>query len=503
MYIYNGAQIRGWDAFTINKEPVTSFGLMERASAAVVKWINENYPRQKQFYIFCGPGNNGGDGLSIARQLQEQDCSVKVFILPSDRYSKDHQEQAMRLQANNIPITVLESENDFGEIAPDIVLIDALYGTGLMRPVTGLPAQLIGCINNLPNTTISIDIPSGLPSDNIPKNEQVVQADHTLSFQCPKLAFFASENAKFTGAWTLLNIGLHKAYTSFETSIYTYVNEDFAKTVIPSQRPVHAFKGNFGHTCILGGSYNMAGAALLSAGACLRSGVGLLTLGISETANVAANIHYPEAMCAAQNQWMQHAFYEKKTSVAAGMGWVKDEYHGHLLKWLISNVSVPLLLDATALHILADHKDQLLARPMGSITVLTPHIGEFQRLTGVAANSFHRLEKAREMASTYQVFIILKGAFTQIITPGGLVYFNGSGNPGMAKGGSGDALAGLLSGLLAQNINPIEALITGVYLHGLAGDLAAQQFSQPGMQITDLITAIPKAWKQLLPQTIK
>jgi NAD(P)H-hydrate epimerase len=498
MYIYNAAQIRGWDAFTIDREPVASIDLMERSSIAVVQWIIENYPLQKQFYIYCGPGNNGGDGLSIGRQLQDLDCTVQIYVLPSDRYSKDHQEQARRLQANNFPVTMLESESDFGEMAPDIIIIDALYGTGLTRPVTGLPARLIDWINSLPNKVISIDMPSGLPAGSIPENSEVVQADHTLSFQCPKLAFFASENEKFTGVWTLLNIGLHKAYTLFETSIYTYVNEDFAKTVLPSARPVHAFKANFGHACILAGSEAMAGAALLSAGGCLRSGVGLLTLGIPETANMAANILYPEAMCAAKNQWMQHAFYEKKTAVAAGMGWVKDEYHGHLLKWLISNVSAPLVLDATALQIIADHKDHLLARPKGSITVLTPHIGEFRRLTGSVAPSFDRLEKAREMASTYQVFIILKGAFTQIITPGGLVYFNGSGNPGMAKGGSGDALAGLLAGLLAQNVNPIEALITGVYLHGLAGDLAAQHFTQPGMQITDLIAAIPEAWKQLL-----
>lgn len=472
---------------------------MDRASAAVVGWLLDHFPEETDFIVFCGPGNNGGDGLSVARQLLEKGFKVRIFVLTSDRYSEDHRLQSERLQAKNIPVTILESGEGFGEIHPDAVILDALFGTGLTRAVKGLPAVLIQWINSLPNTVISIDMPSGLPADGLPQNEVVVCAGYTLSFQCPKVAFLASENEVFTGKWFLLDIGLHPGYTALESSVYTFVNKRFVQNILPPPRAVHAHKGQFGHACILGGSETMAGAPLLSAGACLRSGVGLLTLGLPETATLAANIRHPEVMCAPKSEWMLHAFYEKKTAVAAGMGWVPDAFHGHLLKWLISNVQAPLVLDATALQMLADHKEHLLTRPPGSITVLTPHIGEFRRLAGATTDTFDRIEKAREMAAAYQVYIVLKGAFTQIITPGGLVYCNGTGNPGMAKGGSGDALAGLLAGLLAQTVNPIESLITGVYLHGLAGDIAANQYSQPGMNITDLIDAMPLAWKSLLP----
>jgi NAD(P)H-hydrate epimerase len=248
---------------------------------------------------------------------------------------------------------------------------------------------------------------------------------------------------------------------------------------------------------ILGGSPAMSGAVLMAAGACLRSGAGLLTVGLPQQAYTALHTRYPEAMVAPAESWMQHSLYSDKTAVVAGMGWQANDYHSRLLHWLICNVDCPLVLDATALQILAQHPNWLRERPAGAFTLLTPHPGEFRRLAGPAQNSVEQLEKAKIFASDYNVMILLKGAYTRLITPGGLIYFNSTGNPGMAQGGSGDALAGLIGGLLAQPLPPVAATLLGTYLHGLAGDVAANTYTIPGMTVTNLIECIPGAWKQL------
>lgn len=499
MNVYNRTQIKAWDGYTITHEPITSTDLMERAARKLYDWIVSEFPFQTDFVFFCGTGNNGGDGLALARMLMRANHNTRVYLWNQGSLSTDCRINLDRLKEEGITPEEIVWNGEFSPaISPDAIIVDALFGTGLTRPVEGTLAEFIFWLNDLPNTMISIDVPSGLPADALAANDAVVAADFTLTFQFPKFSFFLPEHDVYTGKWVVLDIGLHPAFEEAERTPYAYIDKSLVDTFKPGARPRHAHKGQFGHALLMGGSTGMAGAVVMAAKACLRSGAGLVTAGVHEAGIAVMQTAVPEAMCIEQALWMNHLVYEGKSAVGVGMGWANDEYHGKLLQWLISNVQAPLLLDASALNILASNMDWLGLRPKGAATILTPHIGEFTRLTGRSANSVERLQKAKELASHYQVLIILKGAYTQVITPGGLVYFNSTGNPGMAKGGSGDVLAGLVTGLLAQGMVPIFACLLGVYLHGMAGDIAAANFSQPGMTALDMAGLLPEAWKKVL-----
>jgi NAD(P)H-hydrate epimerase len=497
MYLYTAAQIKAWDAFTIAKAQMASIELMERAAAEVTNWLLDEMPNDTSYIVCCGRGNNGGDGLAVARNLKRCGFELSVWLIEGNRFTEDTAIQYQQLIEAGVSVNALTPETVLPVDASKTVIIDALLGTGLSRPPEGGMANIIYKINAAPCTRVSIDVPSGLPVDNLYRGQAVVQAHYTLSFQVPKLSFLLPEHEVFVGKWKVLPIGLHPEFTQLERSPWQYVDEDFAKTLLPGPRPVHTYKNKWGHMLILGGSPAMSGAVLMAAGACLRSGAGLLTVGLPQQAYTALHTRYPEAMVAPAESWMQHSLYSDKTAVVAGMGWQANDYHSRLLHWLICNVDCPLVLDATALQILAQHPNWLRERPAGAFTLLTPHPGEFRRLAGPAQNSVEQLEKAKIFASDYNVMILLKGAYTRLITPGGLIYFNSTGNPGMAQGGSGDALAGLIGGLLAQPLPPVAATLLGTYLHGLAGDVAANTYTIPGMTVTNLIECIPGAWKQL------
>lgn len=500
MNIYNRTQIKAWDGYTIMHEPISSIDLMERAAGKLYDWFKTHYPFRENFVFFCGTGNNGGDGLALARMFHQNGKAVRVFLCDDNALSPDCQVNLSRLQETGYFPEILSGVTEMPEIAADALVVDALFGTGLTRPLEESMAGMVRFINELPNTVVSIDLPSGLPADTLAANDSVIQADLTLTLQCPKFSFFLPEHDHFIGQWEVLNIGLHPSFEEAERTPYAYIDRPLVDTFKPVPRRKHSHKGNFGHSVLLGGSTGMAGAEIMAAKACLRSGTGLLTCGLPEASLGPLQTAVPEAMAVAQPLWMNHQFYVGKSAVGAGMGWVNDEFHGKLLQWLLSNVTAPLLLDATALNILASNMEWLTLRPKGSATILTPHIGEFTRLTGASANSVERLQKAKELASAYQVLVVLKGAYTQVITPGGLVYFNSTGNPGMAKGGSGDVLSGLLTGLLAQGMAPTFACLLGVYLHGLAGDIAAENKSQPGMTAMDIAGFLPDAWKNILEE---
>jgi NAD(P)H-hydrate epimerase len=498
MNVYSSSKIRAWDSYTISHEPIPSIDLMERAARKLLLWIAHRYTIETPFMLFCGRGNNGGDGLALARMLFDADFGVQTFLLSGSSLTADCKINLERLHNLQLPVTELESPDHFTKPDTDVVIIDALLGTGLTRPVEGKVAEIIRFLNSLPNTIISIDMPSGLPADNLPANSDVVHANVTLSFQCPKYSFFLPENEHILGDWQVLDIGLHPLFSQVEKSGYHFVDAEMIKDYLPPTRGVFSHKGHFGHAVLSGGSEGMMGAMIMAATACLKSGAGLHTLLVPEWGRAILQTSIPEAMCYSQQQMAtQHTFYTGKTAVGVGMGWVGDEYHAKLLQWLISNVTAPLLIDATGLNLLAKNPEWLALRPPNSATVLTPHTAEFVRLTGLSANSVEQLEKAKRFASDYGVFIILKGAYTRFITPGGLVYFNSTGNPGMAKGGSGDVLAGLITGLLAKGLAPAMACLLGVYLHGAAGDIAASQKSQTGMTAMDIAEALPEAWKSI------
>jgi ADP-dependent NAD(P)H-hydrate dehydratase / NAD(P)H-hydrate epimerase len=495
MNIYNRGQIKAWDDYTIQHEPISSTELMERASLKVFNWLVIKFPIKKSFVVFCGTGNNGGDGLAVARMLKEQHFEVMVFLFNQGSMSEDCRQNLDRLEKTNCKLLPINSFEDVAGIENDAILIDALYGTGLSRPLEGAGAALIDFINTLPNTIVSIDMPSGLPADTIIANAHAVRADFTLTFQAPKFSFFLPEHEVFTGVWHVLDIGLNPEFEHTAFTSYQFCNREFIRNITPSSRPIHSHKGLYGHAILHGGCNGMMGALIMGLRACLRSGVGLVTAAPPDDLVHIVQTAVPEAMCGVSAQWMQHAWYHRKTAVGVGMGWQQDDFHGKLLQWLISNVTAPLLLDASALNILAYNPEWLLLRPQGAMTILTPHAGEFVRLAGPVQNSIHQLERAKELASAHNVIIVLKGAYTRIITPRGLVYFNSTGNPGMAKGGSGDVLAGLIAGLLAQGIPPVNACLLGVFVHGLAGDLAAEEKTETAITAGDMIEFLPQAWK--------
>jgi NAD(P)H-hydrate epimerase len=497
MKILSAEQLRAWDAYTIANEPITSLSLMERASAKIAEWLNKNKPAANHFIIFCGSGNNGGDGLAVARLLIQQNKQVAVYLLePGIKQTEDFTANLQLLKKYPVEILQINSGADIPLLPEKAIVLEALYGSGLNRPLEGLAAHLVDFINSVPNEVISIDMPAGLLAGEHSGGNNIIRASHTLTFQTPKLSLFFAENEVYTGNWQVLDIGLHPG---FQPSVYLeWVLENSHWLQLKKYRK-HAHKGLLGHAMIVAGSRSKMGAAVMAARGCLHSGAGLLTMAVPNDCFDIIQTVTPEAMCRPQDDSGDEYFLQqaKINAVGVGPGWGETEAMYNLLEELIINIKCPLVIDATALFHLAKNPSLLLLRPKGSETILTPHIGEFARLFGSSSNSFLRLRTAIEKAKAFNVFIVLKGAFTQVITPAGLVYFNSTGNPGMAKGGSGDVLTGILTSLLAQRYPANLACILGVYAHGLAGDEAAKKFTQQAMTPMDIIRSLPKAWKIL------
>ena len=498
--LFSAEQIRAADEYTIENESIASVDLMERAAQKCFEWIEKHIiepKKKKQFAIFCGTGNNGGDGLVIARKLLEANQNVQVFIVElSKNYAPDFKTNLERLE---LTPNYLNAEQRNFEIDESAIIIDAIFGTGLSRVVEGFSAEAIEKINQQNQLTLAIDLPSGLFADEgiIEKNQCIVKADITLSFQFPKTAFLFPECGIFVGDWFLLDIGLHNEYIQKTVTSNFFVTLDDAKTIL-KPRNSFAHKGNFGTALIMAGSKGKVGAAVLAAKACLRSGVGLLTLQVPECTYTILQTAVPEAMVETDENpnFLTELKRDLKffaLGIGPGIGLEKETQN--LLKLLIQQSSSPMVLDADALTILAENKTWLSFLPKGSI--LTPHIGEFKRLVGNFESTKERLKMQEEFAQKYQLYLIVKGQHTAIACPNGTVYFNSSGNPGMASGGTGDALTGILTGLLAQHYSPEQAAILGVYLHGLAGDLVAENLGEAAMLASDLIDSIGAAYKRL------
>ncbi|MBO9620991.1 MAG: NAD(P)H-hydrate dehydratase [Niabella sp.] len=499
MKLLNAEQIRQWDAFTIKNEPLSSLELMERAANACARWIVQN-TLAESYYIFCGKGNNGGDGLALARLLYNANKKVSVYILESEaKGSEDYISNFNILHhLSAIPIYMVRGERELPEIPYNCIIIDALFGTGLNRPLTGLAAKTVGHINNSIAPAIAIDIPSGLFCDRSSGNNTIVKARHTLSFQVLKTAFLVAENEPWIGHVHIMDINLHPAFPDEVSTPFSIVNKSFATQVY---RPRNAFahKGNFGHALLIAGSLGKAGAAVLSTRACLRTGAGLVTTHVPRSALPILQTAIPEAMILPDKEEEQVSGfnYDPDRFAAIGVGpgigtGIKQKF---FLKELLEQIQIPLVLDADALNILAENT--ALLNLLNPDTILTPHPKEFTRLFGPAEDDFKRIEQARTKAMELNTFIVLKGHHTFIACPDGTGYFNITGNAGMAKGGSGDALTGMITGLLAQGYLPKEAALLGVFLHGLAGDLAAASCGMEALLASDLIDHIGSAFKQL------
>jgi len=497
MKVFSAAQINQWDAFTIENDPILSIDLMERAATACCKWlIGKNFGKF-HFRIFCGKGNNGGDGLAIARMLIEHKCVVTVYILEFGKIgSDDFQTNLERLHPLTTDIHFIQSPDFFPSIGTNDIIVDALFGTGLNKPLEEISAALVNHINNSGSTTISIDLPSGLFADKSSKGNTIVRANQTLTFQSHKLAFLLPENENYCGEVHLLHIGLHSSFEENEAARYQLTDEAMIKTIY-KPRSKFAHKGSYGHAALLCGSKGMMGAAVLSSFACLRSGVGKLTAYIPQCGYNIIQTAVPEAMAfiAGEDHLSSATAIKQFNAVGVGPGIGIHPSHKKLLAGIFETVKTPMVIDADALNIIAENKELLNLIPAQSI--ITPHPKEFERLFGKVENDFERLNLAATRSKELNIYIVLKGHYSFISTPDGRSYFNSTGNAGMATAGSGDVLTGVLTGLLAQNYTPLEACLLAVYLHGTAGDIAAVKFSKEAMIAGDLVNCLGDAFNQI------
>ena len=499
--IFPTIQLKELDAYTIENEPVSSIDLMERASRALARAMSERWSAETPFTVFAGPGNNGGDALAVSRLLAERGCRVEVYLFNTKgTLSPDCETNKERL-AGVAGIDFHEITTQFVPpvLTAEHVVVDGLFGSGLNKPLSGGFAAVVKYINTSPATVVAIDVPSGLMGEDNTYNIQanIIRADLTLSLQLPKLAFLFAENAPFVGEWQLLDIGLsEEAIEEKETDFALTEHEDVASMLKPRGKFAH--KGNFGRALLIAGSQGMAGASVLAARACLRSGVGLLTVHIPFCNNFIVQTSVPEAMteidindvrfsCATDTDDYQ------AVGIGPGLGKAGDTEAALLEQ--IESCQTPMVVDADALNLLGEHRSYIGRLPKGSI--LTPHPKELERLVGKCQNSYERLTKARELARSTGVHILLKGAYSVIIAPSGKCWFNPTGNPGMATGGSGDVLTGVVLALLAQGFDAETAARMAAYVHGLAGDIACKKHGIMGMTAGDIVTCLPPAWRML------
>lgn len=505
MKIFTAADIRRIDAATTELEPVSSSDLMERAAGAAFRKICEKVSHEQKIFIFAGPGNNGGDGLVIARLLKAENYNVNVFVVETgSHHSTDMEFNLRRLeQSGPHPVTVTSS-GDLPIMTDKDIIIDAILGSGLVRAPAGMAAEVISFINASGAYVISIDTPSGLFCDDNTFNDRhaVVRASCTLTFQFPKLAFMLPGNDEFIGEWEIIDIGLHGPTISEMPSLFHYAESSEISAML---RVRHKFdhKGSFGHALLIAGSYGKTGAAILSSLAALRTGAGLVTLHAPGCSVTPVHASVPEVMVSPdQAAEIVTAVPEPERFAAVGIGpgLGTDPDTRNAFRSLLRIYRKPMVIDADALNILALEKDMISLIPENS--VLTPHPGEFRRITGSDVTDFSMIEAQRRLASVTSSVIVLKGGHSSVAMPDGRVWFNSTGNPGMATAGSGDVLTGMITALLTQGYKPEEAAVTGVYIHGLAGDIALRSESYESLVASDIIKNIGTAFRMLSPNRV-
>lgn len=502
MKILTGGQFRELDIYTIEHEPILSLDLMERASRAIADEVLRRWDNPAQrVMVFSGPGGNGGDGLAVARMLAEAGRDVTAYLFNvKDHLNPDCETNRDRLlQTEGATLVEITQEMVFPELRTDDLVIDALFGTGLSKPLSGGFALVANRLNQSHATIVSIDMPSGLMAEDNTYNDTyyIIRAQATLSLQLPKLSFLYAENQRYVGDFTLLPIGLSSEGLDHLKS-HLWMTEETEVRAMLRRRSRFAHKGTMGHALLVAGCRGMSGAAILSARAALRTGLGKLTLHLPHACLDILQSAVPEAVVQIDldpdiiTTALDSNDYQV---VGIGPGLGRDHHTATAVRLYLSQQEAPMVIDADALNLLAEHRDWLDLLPPDSI--LTPHPRELERIVGHCTGSFDRMNRARNLAISHKVFVIVKGHYTQICTPTGDVLFNPTGNPGMATPGSGDVLTGIITSLLAQGYLPIEAAQLGVYLHGLAGDLAAEELTEESMLASDIINFLPKAFKYL------
>ena len=501
MHVLTARQLRALDEQTIYEEKISSLDLMERAVGAFLSAFTKQFRTGAgPVLILAGTGNNGGDGFVIARRLKDVGYKVHVLACRVGSPSPDNFHNNLRTKQVLVDIDELKTGDPFPEPAPGVILVDALFGTGLSRPLEGYWAELIDHLNHVKGITrVAVDLPSGVLPD-APTNGIAFMADHTFTLGYPKMAMFAAENADYFGNTRVVKfqlapvdrvLHLRKSTTAGPTD-YLVMDE---VNVLLKKRRTYDHKGTFGHALLVAGSFGKMGAAVIAGRGVLRAGAGLLTCHVPRSGYEIMQISFPEAMCSIdQHRYMTTEVkdLERYRTIGIGPGLGTEKMTARAFRTLLQHYDKPMVVDADALNIIAKEPELLNMVPKGSI--LTPHPKEFERLFGETADSFARWQVQSEMARSHGLIILCKTAYTSIATPSGKIYINSTGNPGMGTAGTGDALTGMLTGLLAQGYAPINAAILGVYLHGLAGDLAAEELGQEFLLAEDVINFIGRAY---------
>ena len=483
MKIFTSAQIHELDKYTMEHEPISSIDLMERAAKALTVAVMAEWSTATPIVIFAGPGNNGGDALAMARMLVEQSYNVTAYLFNiSGRLSEDCAANKARLIEKRAKALIeVKEEFEPPRLDENALVIDGLFGSGLNKPLAGGFASLAKYINASPSKVVSIDIPSGLMTEDNTYNirANIVRADLTLTLQQKKLSFLFPENQQYIGRLKVLDIRLSQEGMEKIEANYTLVEENDIRPLLLKRNP-YAHKGNMGNALIIAGCYGMGGASVLATKACLRAGAGKVTAHTPKQNNLIMQVSVPEAIIQLDRDetiFSEAVESEDYNAIGIGPGLGTNEQ------------------TAVAINILANHRAWMQQVPKG--VILTPHPKELERLEGHSTDSFEQLTKARNLAERIQAFVILKGHHSALCLPDGHVIFNSTGNAGMATAGSGDVLTGIITGLLARGYKQQEACLIGMYLHGLAGDIAARELGEESLIASDLIQYLPQAFKKL------
>ncbi len=490
-YVLPIKTITEWEKYTIQHKPISSYHLMEKAATACFDWIQKRFQHEFEFIILCGNGNNGGDGLVIARLLLNAGYKVQVWIDEQKNKSQDNETNYFLLK--KLLPTCIHNQFETLVINKKSIFIDALFGTGLNKNIEGYYKEIIENANQFKNIKISIDIPSGIFGDGVKASEIIFKADYTLTFISWKLAFLFQETGADCGEIILLDIGMDPEF-KFQNSLQYFLIEKKQIYSFYKKREKFSHKATYGHAALVVGSKGKMGAAVMSSKACLRSGIGLLTAIVPDDERNVLQIAIPEAMTDNLSFFENNKLLSRINAIGIGCGLSTDSVAIEKVKETLS-LNIPLIIDADALNIIAKQISLIDLIPHNSL--LTPHPAEFDRLFGTHENALSRFETQREKSKELGIYILLKGKYTSVCCPNGEVYFNINGNPGMAVGGSGDVLTGIITSLYAQYQDMKIATLMGAYIHGRAGDLASNNYSQESMLATDIIECLPEVFKEI------
>lgn len=489
MKLFSSEQIRQIDEATIQNVPIASIDLVERAAIACFEWIEERYDDDVIFHVFCGMGNNGADGLALSRLLLKAGYDVSVHpIAHRSSGNPNFDRNIERLNEIGADIDYISDIKDLPQPQDMAVAIDAILGTGIDRGLRGILKDAVKGIMESYDHIISIDVPTGLPSDLGVKfgSSACISASHTLTFQFPKLSFFTANTGGYTGDIHVLDIGLDEEKIHDIKTPYFLTTEWEASFLRPSRQPF-SHKGNYGHALLVAGHKGMLGASILSSKACLRSGCGLLTTHLPSAGEQILHTAVPEAMLSldSHEEWVTQVDLSSKiTAIGMGPGLGTNKETMYALKPLLS-IDIPKVIDADAINLISQANAW---KDVHTNVIVTPHLGEFRRMVGnddLSADD--AINEARSWAKEHGHIIVLKGAYSAICTPEGQVHFNSSGHPGMATAGSGDVLTGIITGLLAQGLTPFNAARFGAWIHGIAGQEAAEKRGEHAMIASDII----------------